>query len=111
MSGIKLSIIGAGSAIFSLRLVGDLCKTKGSSGSSVSLMDIDEKCLNSVHLLAARYGAALGANLKFEKTTDMKRSIEGADFVINTALIGGHGHYGVEIVTRSLGLDIREVNW
>jgi len=90
MSGIKLSIIGAGSAFFSLRLVGDLCKTKGLSGSSVSLMDIDEKRLNSVHILATRYAAALGANLKFEKTTDMKRSIEGADFVINTALIGGH---------------------
>jgi len=90
MSGIKLSIIGAGSAIFSLRLVGDLCKTKGLSGSSVSLMDIDEKRLNSVHVLAARYAAALGANLKFEKTTDMKRSIEGADFVINTALVGSH---------------------
>ncbi len=90
MSGIKLSIIGAGSAIFSLRLVGDLCKTKGLSGSSVSLMDINEKRLNSVHILATRYAAALGANLKFEKTTDMKRSIEGADFVVNTALVGSH---------------------
>ena len=90
MSGIKLSIIGAGSAIFSLRLVGDFCKTKGLSGSSVSLMDIDEKRLNSVHVLAARYAAALGANLKFEKTTNMKRSIEGADFVVNTALVGSH---------------------
>jgi len=90
MSAIKLSIIGAGSAIFSLRLVGDLCKTIGLSGSSVSLMDVDEKRLNSVHILATRYAAALGANLKFEKTIDMKRSIEGADFVINTALVGGH---------------------
>jgi len=34
MSGIKISIIGAGSAIFSLRLVGNLCKTKSLSGSS-----------------------------------------------------------------------------
>jgi alpha-galactosidase len=90
MSALKLSIIGAGSAFFSLRLVGDLCKTKGLSGSSVSLMDIDEKRLNSVHILAMRYATALGANLKFEKTIDIKRSIEGADFVINTALVGGH---------------------
>ncbi|HEC92706.1 MAG TPA: alpha-glucosidase/alpha-galactosidase, partial [Candidatus Atribacteria bacterium] len=89
MSGIKLSIIGAGSAIFSLRLVGDFCKTKDLSGSLVSLMDIDEKRLNSVHNLATRYAAELGANLKFERTTDMKRSIKNADFVINTALVGG----------------------
>jgi alpha-galactosidase len=115
MSGIKLSIIGAGSAIFSLKLVGDLCKTKGLSGSSVSLMDIDEKRLNSVHLLAARYGAALGANLKFEKTTDMKRSIEGADFVINTALIGGHGQLDAsrkagEMHGYARGIDSQEFN-
>jgi len=90
MSGIKLSIIGAGSAIFSLRLVGDLCKTKGLPKSSVSLMDIDEKRLNSIHNLAKRYAALLKTDLKFEKTTDMKQSIEGADFVINTALVGGH---------------------
>jgi len=90
MSGLKISIIGAGSAVFSLRLVGDLCKTKGLSGSSVSLMDINKKRLNAVHNLAERYASELGANLKFEKATDMKRSIEGADFVINTALVGGH---------------------
>ncbi len=90
MSAVKISIIGAGSAIFSLRLVGDLCKTKGLSGSLVSLMDIDEKRLNAVHELAKRYAAELGADIKFEKTTNMKRSLEDADFVINTALVGGH---------------------
>jgi len=90
MSGIKVSIIGAGSAIFSLRLVGDLCKTKGLSGSSVSLVDINKKRLNAVHNLAERYASESGANLKFEKTTDMKQSIKDADFVINTALVGGH---------------------
>jgi alpha-galactosidase len=115
MSGIKLSIIGAGSAIFSLRLVGDLCKTKGLSGSSVSLMDIDEKRLNSVHHLAKRYADLLGTNLRFEKTTDMKRSIEDADFVINTALIGGHGQLDAsrkagEMHGYARGIDSQEFN-
>ncbi len=115
MSGIKLSIIGAGSAIFSLRLVGDLCKTKGLSGSSVSLMDIDEKRLNSVHHLAKRYADLLGINLRFEKTTDMKRSIEDADFVINTALIGGHGQLDAsrkagEMHGYARGIDSQEFN-
>jgi alpha-galactosidase len=115
MSGIKISIIGAGSAIFSLRLVGDLCKTKGLSGSSVSLMDIDEKRLNSVHHLAKRYADLLGINLRFEKTTDMKRSIEDADFVINTALIGGHGQLDAsrkagEMHGYARGIDSQEFN-
>lgn len=115
MSGIKLSIVGAGSAIFSLRLVGDLCKTKGLSGSSVSLMDIDEKRLNSVHHLAKRYAALVGTNLRFEKTTDMKRSIEDADFVINTALIGGHGQLDASRKAGEMhgyvrGIDSQEFN-
>ena len=115
MSGIKLSIIGAGSAIFSLRLVGDLCKTKDLSGSSVSLMDVDERRLNSVHDLAKRYAALLGINLRFEKTTDMKRSIEDADFVINTALVGGHEHLDAsrkagEKHGYARGIDSQEIN-
>lgn len=90
MSRIKVSIIGAGSAIFSLRLVNDFCKTKELSGSLISLMDVDRARLDAVHSLAKRYAAELGVDIKFEKTTNVKQSIENADFVINTALVGGH---------------------
>ena len=38
---IKLCLIGAGSAVFSLRLVKDICLTEGLSGSHVTFMDID----------------------------------------------------------------------
>ncbi|HER23723.1 MAG TPA: alpha-glucosidase/alpha-galactosidase [Candidatus Atribacteria bacterium] len=115
MSGIKLSIIGAGSAIFSLKLVGDLCKAKDLSGSSISLMDVDEDRLNSVHNLAKRYAALLKTDLSFEKTTDMKQSIKGADFVINTALIGGHvqleaSRKAGEMHGYARGIDSQEFN-
>ncbi len=90
MRDLKISIIGAGSAIFSLRLVGDLCRTKDLSNSLVSLMDIDSERLDAVYALATRYARLLGSGLRFEKTADLRKSIEGADFVINTALVGGH---------------------
>ena len=96
----KISIIGAGSAIFSLRLVGDICKSRELNNSLVSLMDVDENRLNAVHILAEKYTEELGAKVKFEKTTDVEKSIDGADFVINTALVGGHEQ--MEIV-RSVG--------
>ncbi len=115
MSGIKLSIIGAGSAVFSLRLIGDFCKTRGLSGSFISLMDIDEERLNAVHKLATRYAAALRIDLDFEKTTNLKNSIKDADFVINSALIGGHKQ--LEIVRKigerygyPRGIDSQEFN-
>ena len=90
MSNLKISIIGAGSAIFSLRLVGDLCRTRSLSNSLVSLMDIDNARLDAVYALATRYAGLLGSNLRFKKTTELKKSIDGSDFVINTALVGGH---------------------
>lgn len=92
LAPVKISIIGAGSAVFSMRLVNDLCKTKGLSGSLVSLMDIDEQRLNNVHELASRYVKELGADLRFEKTTSLETCLHEADFVINTALVGGHAY-------------------
>ena len=50
----KISIIGAGSAVFSMRLVRDLCLTPSLQGSTVCFMDINEERLNIVHNLAQR---------------------------------------------------------
>ena len=85
--GIKLSIIGAGSRTFSLGIVRDLCLTPGLWGSTVSFMDIDGGRLDTVHNVAQRYTAELGASLRFEKTLDRRESLRGADVVINTAMV------------------------
>ena len=113
---VKISIIGAGSAIFSLRLVGDICRSSELRNSLVSLMDIDEKRLWSIYTLAKRYAEELGAKVEFERTTDIERSIDGADFVINTALVGGHEQ--MEIVRKVgerygyyRGIDAQEFNF
>ncbi len=90
MSSVKVSIIGAGSAVFSLRLVSDICKTKNLNGSTVRLMDIDKNRLNVVFVLAKKYAEETGADIKFEKTDNLEDAIRDSDFVINTALIGGH---------------------
>lgn len=87
---IKISLIGAGSATFSLMLVKDLCLTKGLSGSLVSFMDIDEDRLEMIHKLTSRYADELGADLRFEKTTDRRSALQDADFVINTAAAASH---------------------
>ena len=92
MSSVKISVIGAGSAVFSLRLVSDLCKTPSLSGSVVTLMDIDEERLEAVHILAERLVEEFGGDIKFEKTTSLEDAIRDSDFVINTALIGGHNY-------------------
>lgn len=88
----KISVIGAGSAQFSLGLVRDLCLTEGLAGCHISFMDIHEGRLDMIYKLGTRYAAEMGAKLTFDKTTDRQASLEGADFVINTAYVLGHEH-------------------
>jgi len=91
-TGVKISVIGAGSAQFSLGLVKDLCLTESLAGSQVCFMDINQERLEMIHKLAARYAAELGADLRFESTTERRASLQDADFVINTAYVKGHHH-------------------
>ncbi len=87
---IKISLIGAGSAVFSLNLMRDLCLTPNLYGSTISLMDIDGARLDAIYGLCQRYAAEVGATFHLEKTLDRRQSLQGADFVINTALAAAH---------------------
>jgi alpha-galactosidase len=82
---VKITVIGAGSATFSLGLVKDLVLTENLAGSQVTFMDIDAGRLETVHQLANRYVKELGGKLTFESTTDRATALQDADFVINTA--------------------------
>jgi len=87
---LKVSIIGAGSAQFSLTMVKDLCLTENLRGSHVVFMDIDQERLDMIYNLGKRYSEQLESNLTFEKTTDRAAALEGSDYVINTAYVLGH---------------------
>ena len=91
-ANVKISIIGAGSAVFSLGLVKDLCLTEGLSGSHVCFMDIDQGRVDMIYALGTRYAGELGAGLTFEKTLDRGTALQGADFVINTAAVKDEYH-------------------
>src|SRR5574338_259116 len=87
---VKIGVIGAGSAQFSLGLVRDLCLAESLRGSTVTFMDVDEGRLDLITRLAERYVEELGIDLRFEKTLERGRALREADFVLNTALVGGH---------------------
>jgi alpha-galactosidase len=95
-TAIRLAIIGAGSAQFSLGLVRDICLTDELRGSTISFMDIDSVRLDLVHRLAKRYAQEISADLRLEATMDRQAALCDADFVINTALAGGHEHEEAE---------------
>jgi alpha-galactosidase len=93
LQGARISVVGAGSTNFSLELVKDICLTPSLAGSTISFMDIDQKRLDAVHTLASRYAKEMKIDLKLEKTTERRRSLQDADFVINLALVVGHKGY------------------
>jgi len=90
---VRIGVIGAGSIAWSSTLVRDLCLFPKLWESTVVLMDKDEDRLNLIHQFARRYASELNADLRFERTRDMKEAIRESDFVINTAMAGGHGYY------------------
>lgn len=90
---IKIAIIGAGSVAWSSSVVRDLCLTPSLYGSTIVLMDINKERLELTYNIAKRYSSEVKADLNFEKTMDRKEAIRDADFVINTAMAGGHEYY------------------
>ena len=91
-SNTKISIIGAGSVVFSLGLVKDLCLTESLAGSHICFMDIDEERLDMIYRLGTRYAQELGADLTFEKTLDRAVALHEAGFVVNTAAVHDEYH-------------------
>jgi alpha-galactosidase len=93
MSTPTITLIGAGSSTFCLTLIRDLCLTPKLAGSRITLMDVDERRLDSAFALCQRYAAEVGIPLSLRKTTDRRDSLEGADFVVNTALAFGKNRW------------------
>jgi len=88
----KVAIIGAGSAAFSIAWIRDLCIMKSAPGSTFSLVDVNEQRLDAAYGLAKRYAKELGVEIKFEKSLDRRNALHGADFVLNTAFPSGHDY-------------------
>jgi alpha-galactosidase len=87
---IKISLIGAGSGAFSLAMIRDICLTQNLAGSRVCLMDINPQRLDAAFSICKRYAEELNFPIQLEKTLDRREALDGADFIINTALAAGH---------------------
>ena len=112
----KLAFIGAGSTIFMKNIVGDCLHFDALKGATVSLMDIDAKRLAESELVARKLVESTGAPATIETTTDRRRALDGADFVVTAFQIGGYRpstvidfdiprHYGLrQTIADTLGV-------
>ncbi len=102
----KISIIGAGGFVFPLTLVRDICAFPALQDSTISMMDIDAARLERNADGARRLVEMFGLPARIERTTDRRRSLDGADFVVITFQVGGLEAYRHDVqIPREYGVD------
>lgn len=87
---LKITLIGAGSTVFTRNLLGDILAWPELAGAEIALHDIDAHRLALSEQVAHRIADALGVQPVITASTDRRRALDGARFVINTIQVGGY---------------------
>ncbi|MGH3338765.1 MAG: alpha-glucosidase/alpha-galactosidase, partial [Propionibacteriaceae bacterium] len=93
----KITLIGAGSAVFTRNLCSDILLAPALQESTISLMDIDAGRLRSSRELVQNIVDQRGLAAKVEATTDRREAVSGADHVVTTFQQGGLEAYTLDI--------------
>ncbi len=93
----QITIIGGGSYQWTPELLADLLGTESLRGAHYVLEDIDPAPLVKMEALGRLVGESLGARATFSTTTDQRRALDGADFVIVTISTGGFDSMSVDL--------------
>ncbi len=87
---VRIAMLGAGS-FFTHGLAGDIMQIEGLERGEIGLVDIDARRLRLAEGLVRKIAEVLGKDKawKISATTDRRRGLKGADFVINTIEVSG----------------------
>lgn len=86
----RVTFIGAGSTVFARNLMGDILSWPELASSTIVLHDIDETRLRTSEIVGRRIVETLGVPAVIEATTDRRRALAGADYVITMFQVGGY---------------------
>jgi alpha-galactosidase len=102
----KITLIGAGSVVFTRDLGNDILLTPALQDSTITLMDIDPKRLELARRTVEAIAEQRGAQAKVTATTNQREAIRGADYVITTFQQGGLAAYALDIeIPLKYGVD------
>jgi alpha-galactosidase len=93
----KITFIGAGSMVFTRRLCSDILMTPALQDCTISLMDIDPLRLKQAKQIVQSIIKQRGVKARVEATTNRRKAVTGADFVITTFQAGGLDAYKLDI--------------
>ena len=87
----KIAFVGAGSAVFTKNLVGDILSLPELRDSTTfALMDIDPDRLRTAEIVAGRLVDAHHAGARVQATPDRRAALDGADYVVTSFQVGGY---------------------
>ena len=89
MSEVKVTIIGAGSAVFATELMTDILATPALKRGTFALVDIDAGRLELAHQMAEFLIAHSNRDWTVEASTDRTKVLADSDYVINTIEVAG----------------------
>lgn len=102
---LKLVLIGAGSTVFTQRLVADLILSGETHRWELALVDIDPVTLTAVDALVRKMLALKGVDFPITSKTDRRDVLAGADFVVTTIAVGGRRGWELDVqVPRKHGV-------
>ncbi|MEE8362559.1 MAG: alpha-glucosidase/alpha-galactosidase [Dehalococcoidia bacterium] len=84
----KVAIIGAGSVVFTRRLLQDMVSTPALQDAEVWLIDTDPDRLAVVAPFARRLARDAGVAMQIEESTERSAALGGADYVLTTIRVG-----------------------
>ena len=101
----KVVLIGAGSTVFTQRLVADIILAGEEDAWEIALVDIDPVTLEAVDRLVGKMLASKDARIPVTATTDRREVLPGAHFVVTTIAVGGRPGWQADIeVPRRHGI-------
>lgn len=101
----KIVLIGAGSAMFTVGVVSDLIQAN--LAAELALVDIDPAALEVAYKLTEKMIAARQAPVRLKGTTDRREVLPGATVVITTIGVGGRRAWEKDVfIPRKYGISM-----
>lgn len=101
----KIVLIGAGSAMFTVGVVSDLIKA--GLATELALVDIDPQALETAQKLTEKMIQARKAPIRLLASTDRRQVLKGAEVVITTIGVGGRRAWEQDVfIPRKYGISM-----
>src|SRR5437667_2318169 len=85
----KITLIGAGSAVFARQIITDILNVEGLDEGSFALVDIDPERLELAHKIAEKIIALSGQRWSVSASTERRALLPGSDYIVNSIEVAG----------------------